>query len=280
MKDKILVLTDFSNNAYDAAFFACQLARQKSYKVHLLHYYTVKSSRFDEEEDAPEHKHPMLLKADLLIIEMYGKLEAAFPDVKISISCKRGLLEEKLSNELKNGEYKFIVMGLKGESQHQSLLWGSTTAMITEKSDVPVWVIPSGRDTYKQGKIGLLTNFKAEELTTLRKFTQLNGKIDNLELIHVIQSPEEEKDILNRLETWMVNFKDWEDIKGVNPIIGCTEGDIESTIPGVINTLILQQGIEGLIITKTRRSFFRRLFEKSISKTLSSQLIVPTFFDK
>jgi len=78
----------------------------------------------------------------------------------------------------------------------------------------------------------------------------------------------------------MVNFKDWEDIKSVNPIIGCTEEDTESTVPEVINTLVFQQGIEGLIITKTRRSFFRRLFEKSISKTLSNQLIVPTFFDK
>lgn len=282
MDKTILVLTDFSINAYDAAVFACQIAKENSYTVHLLHYYTTKSTQFDEEKDNPEHKHSVLLKADLLMIELYGKLEAAFPGLTLSISCQRGLLEEKLRSELDAGNYKCIVMGVKGESQHTSVLWGSTTAMITEKSDIPVWVIPIGHDTYRQNKVGLLTNFKPEELTTLRTFGQINGNIKEVSLIHVIQEGDNERDIKNRLDTWLVNFENWDTVDKVKILIEQTEGEAENAegIPQVITHTLIKEGLEALIITKTRRSFFRRLFEKSISKTLANELVVPTFFDK
>lgn len=282
MEKTLLVLTDFSANAYDAAVFACQIAKKNNYAVHLLHYYTTKSTQFDEENDDPEHKHPVLLKADLLMIELYGKLEAAFPGLTISISCQRGLLEEKLRSELDQKNYTCIVMGVKGESQHTSVLWGTTTAMITEKSDIPVWVIPIGHDTYRNNKVGLLTNFKPEELTTLRTFGQINGAIEELSLIHVIQKEDNERDIKNRLDTWVVNFEDWDTIDTIKTIVEEMEGDVENTeeISEVITNSIAREGLEVLVITKTRRSFFRRLFEKSISKTLAKELTVPTFFDK
>lgn len=282
MDKKILVLTDFSENAYDAALFACTLAVKKQYSIHLLHYYTVKSSHFDEEEDKNMRDNSHLLKADLEIIELFEKLEAQFPSIKMTVSCKRGLLEEKLQKVLKESPFEMIVLGAKGTSQHQSVFWGTTTAMITEKSTVPVWVVPKGFIHYKAENAGLLTNFKVEELETLKKHVQANGAIDNLNLLHVVKMDENEKDIVNRLESWIVNIKDWQRVKNVNYKIGSIEDDEEDmdTIPEVINHLIKENNLDCILVTKTRRSFFKRLFEKSVSKSLTTQLICPAFFDK
>lgn len=280
MDKKILVLTDFSENAYDATLFACALAVQKQYSIHLLHYYTVKSSHFDEEEDKNMRDNSHLLKADLEILELFEKLEVQFPSLKITVSCKRGLLEEKLQKELKDLSIEMIVLGAKGTSQHQSVFWGTTTAMITEKSSVPVWVIPKGFNRYKAENAGLLTNFKVEELETLKKYIQSNGAIENLNLLHVIKK--NEKHIVNRLESWIINIKDWQRIKNVSYKIGnIEESDKEmDTVPEVINYLIKENNLDCILVTKTRRSFFKRLFEKSVSKSLTTQLICPAFFDK
>lgn len=282
MKNKILVLTDFSENAFDAAVFACRVAEEQDYGIHLLHYYTVKSSHFDDEEDLPMRENSKLLKADLEILDLFGKLEHLFPEVKITISCKRGMLEEKLPKVLKEEKFVMIIMGAKGVSEHQSVFWGTTTAMITEKSSIPVWVVPKGFDKYDNDKIGLLTNFKAEELETLKKFILANGPIQTLTLLHVTKKKENIEEISEKMDAWIFNIQDWEEIGNVEYKIGTIDESDENldTIPEVINIMINQNEIKCILVTKTRRSFFKRLFEKSISKTLTTQLVTPSFFDK
>ena len=62
MRKTILVPTDFSANALQAAQYACQIAKQNDYDIELFHCYT--SSTAIDEENSTE------LKADVLIKEL------------------------------------------------------------------------------------------------------------------------------------------------------------------------------------------------------------------
>jgi len=52
------------------------------------------------------------------------------------------------------------------------------------------------------------------------------------------------------------------------------------SIPEVINEMILEEEVDILLVTKTRKSFFNRIFNRSVSKAIALNLIVPTFFAK
>src|SRR5690606_31024493 len=167
MNKTIIVPTDFSPNAEMACEYACQVAKVKAYRVHLLHCYTVSSVAGDGTPTSIEE--PTIL-ADQKIKEFRDNLQRDHPELNISSECTRGLIIDKLSELSNTGKFALIVMGASGASQSKSLYWGSTTVAVAAKSEIPVIVVPNRKFNFDLDKVALLTNFKAEELDTLRIF--------------------------------------------------------------------------------------------------------------
>lgn len=282
MKNKILLLTDFSENAYNAALYACSIAKSRNLDIHILHYYTVKSSFFEEDEDKGMRDHSKFLKADLEIIALYEKLERVYPDLKITISCERGMLSDKLPQETKKDIYELIVMGAKGESAQQSVFWGATTAMITDISTIPVLVVPKNYTEFRKTNIGLLTNYKPEELETLKNFLSIGGDIQQLSMLHVHRAHRDLTVLSEKMDSWIFNITEWDGVNNVDYRFAQIKDTDESldSVPEVINTLLLENKLDIILVTKTRRSFFKRAFEPSVSKTIAQELVIPSFFDK
>src|SRR5699024_11877343 len=80
MAQKLLILTDFSPNSLDASKYAASLALSKGYPMHLLHFYTVRSSNFQDEKKAPSPTSP-LLKADITILNLLTDLEEQYEGI-------------------------------------------------------------------------------------------------------------------------------------------------------------------------------------------------------
>lgn len=282
MKKTILIPTDFSDNAYSAAIYAANLAAEKKWALHIYHTYTSSSATFSPEELTEELANSELLKADQLILEFAEKLATQFPTVSIAHTCERGLLTEYLPKFARQEQFALIVMGTKGKTANHSVLVGSNTYSITEKSPIPVLAIPLGYETPTVKEVGLLTNFKDEELTVLHDFTGLFGNSYRLNLLHVKDTSVSSIEVDDRLDLWKYsiekneNFTDLE--VAVYPLI--KEFEALDTVPEVINELITTLSLDLLLVTKTRKTFFNKLFNKSVSKELSLKLIIPTFFSK
>ena len=282
MAQKLLILTDFSPNSLDASKYAASLALSKGYPMHLLHFYTVRSSNFQDEKNAPSPSSP-LLKADITILNLLTDLEEQYEGVTITQQCERGLLDDKLPQIVKRHNYDFIVLGAKGHSAVRTFFWGTTTAKITDISPVPVLVVPSGYTEFKTTKVGLLTNFKAEELDTLKKFIAMSGgPIEHLTLVHAYSPSEDLREIQEKMEAWLVHLEGWEGLKKVDYVLDAIKDeDVErGALAEQINRKVQAEGIDILVITKTRRSFFRKLFQDSVSRKLAQTMVVPSFFDK
>jgi len=282
MQKTILVPTDFSENAYLAAVFACQLAVEKKYQIHLYHYYTFASANFGDESENQDLAHAHVLKADVAIIEIKEKLASAFPSLLINSTCDRGLLQEKLPLIANEKGYALIVMGTTGSSEAKNVNYGSNTSAITAKSPIPVIAIPFQHSDYLVNKVGLLTNFKAEEIETLIEYISLVNTIDELYLIHVYKEVENASEVKERLEAWTHNIKEIEGVQQVIPLYDHLSKDVEEfdSVSEVVNQFVDKNDIDFLLVTKTRKSFFNRIFKPSVSKEIALDLKVPAFFDK
>jgi nucleotide-binding universal stress UspA family protein len=279
MSNKILVPIDFSENANSAIQFAIDLAKKRGFSIHLYHNYTVSSSSFDDESDI---SHEENFKADVLMSDLINKLKTENPTVPFTAKCERGIITESLWKETKNAAYVTIIMGTKGKTDDTSVIMGSTTYAVSQKSNIPVVAIPFNYETKDIKKIGLLSNYKYEELDTLNEYIKIFGSDVMVKIIHVHYHVESEADIEEKLEIWKYQIKKHTEITDVDIEVDSIKTDVEEldTIPEVINEIITDEQIDVVLITKTRKSFFERLFKKSVAKQIIHHPIIPTFFSK
>jgi len=261
--------------------FNLQLIWQKKrgFDIHLYHNYTVSSSTFDDVNSDSSDDN---FKADVLMADLIEKLKANNPTIVFTSKCERGIITESLLKETKNTTYSAIIMGTKGKTDDTSVIVGSTTYAVSQKSNIPVIAIPFNYQTKDIKKIGLLSNFKYAELDTLNEYIKIFGSDVKVQIIHVHYHSESESDIEDKLEIWKYQIKKHTEITDVDIEVDSIQTDVEEldTIPEVINDIIKDEEIDVVLITKTRKSFFERLFKKSVAKQIIHHPIIPTFFSK
>ncbi|WP_166333669.1 universal stress protein [Sphingobacterium chungjuense] len=283
MRNTILVPTDFSTNSLTAVQYACQLAQHRDYDLHLLHYYTSNTASFtNESQQEADQEESSLLKADVLMQKLKTELATAYPELIITAVCERGLIDEKLPKEAAEDQYALIVMGATGASAQKSIYYGSTTVAITAQSPIPVVAVPESYSDFAFQHISLLTKFKTEELETLRAFIGLIGEPQKLSLTHVYREESDLDAMQEHLQSWAFNIREMNIIQQVDiesaPI---SKNDVDlDTVPEVVNSLIEKGNPDIILVTKTRKSFFQRLFTASVSKAIALELRKPTFFDR
>lgn len=280
MIKKIIVPTDFSENALSATRYACELAKRNNYAIHLFHCYTSNSALFDQEKTNKGTSIP-LLKADMLILDLKESLQKEYPSLSFETTCTSGLLSEILPTVADPSQYALIIMGTTGTGKGKSLVWGSNTSSITTKARIPVIAIPNTTNEFSFQKVGMLTNFKAEELDTLKEYLRLVSSIPLLDTIHVYRDSKDAREINEHLDTWSFNIRNLNGVEHVQTIaepIHIENEDLDS-VPEVINHIIKENNYDMIVVTKTRKSFFERLFRPSVSKEIVLDLERPTFFD-
>lgn len=276
MTKTILVPTDFSENAYFASLYASKLAQKKGYSLELFHCYTTTSTVFDGKVD----DNPVL-KADIMIIEWKEKLQEEFPQLHIDTVCVTGLLAEVVPARAYQDKYKLIVMGTTGSGKGKPVAWGSNTNNIIYKSPVPVLAIPNLYDKFAFDKVAMLTNFKSEELETLTDYLETIGEIPHLDIIHVVRDNDDTKKVNDLLSSWSFNIEETNGVHKVRTVSSAIDKQNEDfdTVPESIQQIIFQNGYDMILVSKTRKSFFERLFRKSVSKQIILNLDRPAFFD-
>ncbi|MFD2968417.1 universal stress protein [Sphingobacterium bambusae] len=279
---KLLVPTDFSDNAFLAAQYAAELCRKHKYSLHIIHFYTASSSAFADNELTEETEHTGVLKADITIKAWAERLKQQYPTVLISFHNERGLLDEALAKEASRDGYAAIVMGTTGATADKNIFWGSNTALVTTKSPIPVIAIPNRPFAVDVQKVGLLTNFNQEELLTLQEFAHTFKETFDLSLIHVFKESESASSIHDRLDSWSFNVEEFSAVRHIEKLVAPVVKDDKDldTIPEVVAQLIEENHIDMILVSKSRKTFIERLFTGSVSKAIALDLQKPAFFGK
>jgi nucleotide-binding universal stress UspA family protein len=147
----IIVPTDFSPNAYNAASFAAHMLRgQYEAKLVLFHVY-------EDDKDLATAEEELRIMKDKLIDDNIVKIE--------TIAEKGDDLVESIVRKVRHLDAALLVMGISEKSRFEQVVSGSNSLRMIEKNVCPVLVIPDMAKFNEIKNVALACDFKEIENT-------------------------------------------------------------------------------------------------------------------
>lgn len=168
---KILVPTDFSEQAENALKVAVQLAKKYDSEIYLLHMLELPIQEIDAlstPSALPEAMFFMKLaeqRFDALLSKNYLK------DIKVHDIVKNFPSFSSVIDTCHEHEVNLIVMGSHGASGLKEMFIGSNAEKVVRTSDIPVLVIKGKHDDFKVEHFVFASDFKTENSETYRQAT-------------------------------------------------------------------------------------------------------------
>jgi nucleotide-binding universal stress UspA family protein len=262
----ILVPTDFSKAANNAAEYAAKLAKAIEADVLLFHVYHVPVS---VSKDFPkmvttfnklQAEHEMQLKIEAVNLKKRNGIE-------VSYIAKMGMAVDEIVEEEKNAS--IIIMGMHGASKFSEVVLGSITTATLRKTTKPVLIIPENAVYKDPEKIVFACDYDPKTdmhtIDTLKELIKVfSSKIYVVNVKHKKEQVSVEEAVVGeRVEGELRDvehvyfFSEKEDpVDGINEFVEDKQADMVAVIPHHYN-------------------FFERLFHKSVSKKMAFHTHVP-----
>lgn len=282
---RILVPVDFSYHSENAAHYALQIASKLKSDIKLLNAYLdplatpqsyLESYAYQLNLDQviseieEETNHSLDAMADRLKNIIKKK---KIKGVDVSYDLVKGNSVDAILNYTQEYKPGMIVMGTRGAEIEGFRSFGSVTADVIQKSEIPVIAVPKGYDASElkpPKRILYATNFDDTDFSALRRLISFVKPFNSK--IFCVHASLDRHDSFDEIQ--MRKIKDYL-FKTI---------DTYQVECGILNTYDLQQGIEGFIteneidvlaVTSHKKTFFQRLFEPSITRKFLFQTHIP-----
>ncbi|MDQ6477206.1 universal stress protein [Dyadobacter sp. LHD-138] len=267
----ILILTDFSENAFRAAEYVCALAGPlRVDRVVLYHVYqtvivgTDMPATLDGNQIYTDSMQQLRLIRDRLK-PMLGS------QVRIDLIAEDAHLSDRINPFCREQAIDIVVMGISGKSAIEKLLLGSTTTSIQRTSEFPVLMVPGDAGVGKPlGSIMFSADLHGDLPTeTANQLLELLGAFNaDLHVAHV-ESDEEEK-LSDQKRGLLSNLRS--KLAGYNPNFHFVQGE---DIPDRILALSHEFHASMIVTIHRQHGFFSSLFRQRISKKLIYDSPIP-----
>ncbi len=186
---KILVPTDFSEQAENALKVAAQLAKKHNCEIYLLHIIEI-----------PMHKVDALSSYNNLPEAVYFMKLAhkQFEELKAKDYLKDLIIHEHVDlHEIFKGIFQackkhdidLVVMGSNGVSGLREMLIGSNTEKVVRTSETPVLVIKNNHDKFKVNDFVFASDFKDESKSSYKKAIDFAKVLDAKMHLLMVNTP-------------------------------------------------------------------------------------------
>lgn len=143
----MLILTDFSENAFRAAEYAAEIASALGIqRILLYHAYQTGIGGTDLPIGNSQGTQEMYLDSISQLAMVQDRLKSLIKDIRVDLRTENYSLPTYIDELCKHEEIDIVVMGVSGRSGLEKLLLGNTTSMMIEQSKVPVLIVP--QDTH------------------------------------------------------------------------------------------------------------------------------------
>lgn len=268
MITRILVPTDFSEVANNALKYAMGLAAKTNAVIHLIH---VKSFPVMDPSFPVDAMSTMIEEMDKISAKGMEEIRVKILDpagVNYVLHDTSGFVNDEVETYCKGHNIDLIVMGTTGATGLQELLIGSNAATTIGRSEIPVMVIPPSAHLTPIKHILYASDYTEPEFPALSRLIYFAELYDaDISVIHVKTDYDRFFDSAN-------NFfvKNKASIKRENiKLIQTDKTDISEGI----NDFIDNNPVDMLCLAKHNRSFFDRLFHRSLSKQMAYHTKIP-----
>ena len=271
---KILLPTDFSDNALNAINYALQLFKGDKCTFYLLNTYTPVIYSYDYQMSTAGYLGEVVDVVKQNSTEKLEKLKKQLKNKyknenhKLVIVSSFNLLTDEIKDLIDKYNLDLIVMGTKGASGAKEILFGSNTIHVIKKSKCPVFAIPDGYFFEKPIEILFPTDYKIDytekQLNILKTITKLYKS-----RVHILNvSPGRD---LNEKEN--ANKEKLE--KLLSKVKHASYRVDDQEIPNAINEFQKATYVHLLMMINNKHSFFENLFFKPVINQIGFHLTVP-----
>jgi nucleotide-binding universal stress UspA family protein len=271
---KIVLPTDFSDNALNAINYALQLFKDELCTFYLLNTYTPMIYTYEYQINADQY---MMDAVDLVKKNSKTKLEELLISLKskynnpkhtYTIISSFSVLSDAVVEFSDEYDVDLVVMGTKGASKTREVLFGSNTIHVIKKSKCPVLAIPENFDFEAPKEILFPTDYKIDFHST------------NLELLNELANMYNPR--INILHTFNDNelSDDQEKNKLALDNLFSTTSHLfynitNQKLTDAIEKFQLRAKINLLVMINSRHTFFKKLFSKSALHEIALHLNIP-----
>lgn len=266
----ILVPTDYSKTALNAAEYAIEVAKIMKAKVILLHVYDIPVTVTDipvvinTYDDFEKIKKEQLNKYESKLIVKHGK------SVSITSILKPGFINDEIKDVVEKKKIDLIVMGITGVGKLPELLIGSNVSRVIKNIDCATITVHENIKFSPIKKIAFASDLdeieeESKALNKLIKFVKLFSA--KLLLINISNSNEHssyKRELSGALLEYIFD--------NVNHTT--TFRKSEDVVEG-INKFVDQQNVDMLVMLPKKHSLFSRLFHESNTKKMAFHTHVP-----
>lgn len=268
MINRILLPTDFSEVANNALVFALDLCQKTNSAIHILHVNPVPVADIN----FPQETYQLYLsemkdyagKELAALVEKYLKPSG----IAYTTHTQIGFVNDEVLQYVQNHQIDLVVMGTTGASGLQELLIGSNTASVVGRATVPVFVIPPSARHNEFKHVLYASDYSEPEFPAVSRLIYFAELYDAR--ITVIHAKTESDRYFNSEDNFFV--KNRQKIKSEQISIE-TVG--EKDITDAVNDYIDHKGVDMVVMAKHNRSWFDRIFHRSLSKRMTYHTRVP-----
>lgn len=267
----LLILTDFSENAFRAAEYAAEIAVPLQIRrIILFHSYQTFIGGTDLPIGNSQSNQNTYLEIMKELALLQDRLKPAVKDIPIELLAEDISLPTYISELCKTEEVDLMVMGVSGKSGLEKLLLGSTTSMMIEDSKVPVLIVPKDTIIGKGIKsMVFTTDLKDPETIPVHQLYEfLDGFPVPVKVLNV-EKPADDKysaEVRNTITNLHTIFEKYPaDFDYVNE---------DNTVEGILH-YANNHHASIIIVVPRKTGFMSSFFRSSISKKLAYDSNIP-----
>lgn len=271
---KILLPTDFSENALNAIDYALQLFKDEKCAFFILNAYTPMIYNYEYQLNADQYmmeavdmvKKNSEEKLDELVITLKKKHNST--KHKFRTLSSFNILSDEVIKLTNLYDLDLIIMGTKGASKDREILFGSNTIHVIKKAECPVVAIPQNFDFEAPKEILFPTDYKIDyQLKVLKPIIEIanmyNPRVNVLHIFYGDELSEEQKQNKLKLDDYFSNTAHlFYNVSNQN-------------ITDAIKKFQLRAKINLLVMMNNRQSIYEKLFSKSAINQIALHLNIP-----
>ena len=265
---KILLTTDFSENAQTAIEYGLQLFGSENVSYTLLNTYKEPGSSTAAMVSITDY---LRQESETLLGEALVSLKEKYPQHTIATSSIYGSLYPVINALASKDMADIIVVGTRGATQVQNFFLGSNTMDVLRNVQIPTVVVPRAYSFEPIKTIALAVDFKPlGDVSILEPVIDLaKEKGAAINAFHIQESGD---DVMTAASPEVVRlFSELGDIQ--HQFDNILNENVAAGIGGYMN----ESHAEMLSIVARKHNFIERLFQKSITKEVSLLATFPLF---
>ena len=270
---KVLLPTDFSENAWNAISYALEFLKDQDCSFYLLHTYTPAFYRMDYLVGGPSFS----AIPDAGVDASLSGLEKTIEKIKSQYNNPRhsfqavsafNLLTDEINELARKKNMDLVVMGTKGATGAKEIFMGTNTVYAIRKAIIPVLVVPEQAGFSPLDKIlfptDYWTKYKEDEMEVLVSTAKFH--LSNITVLHVKEEydlNEDQIDNKNHIGQCLSQVHhNFEELKG-------------GLMPDAIMQYIDDQQYQLLVMMNRKHSFLERLLWKQNIDQIGFQVQIP-----